>query len=295
MSRTLPHSGYIVGAPTRPDSGETVKAKPDPLLIALGAVTLVLSSYGLFELATTYAQTPASLAIPMVAGFDLFAIGCGRHALVLARAGDSPAGWNFLTVLAALVAAVLQYERTRLAHDPQVIGLMFATFPLATVVMFEGSLRHVFRVDGRAAERVAPPRASFELLQWVVFPRATWAAFKLGMVDRSLGGDGAFKLAYVGLQQLADQGDEQPPRRLVELHYSLPENPALGSGRVPVESGPARDELGAARTVAELVRTAIETHGPDRPAVVAEVVRMNPAVKLDTVRRSFDKIQSERA
>lgn len=177
-------------------------------------------------------------------------------------------------------------------------------FPLATVMLFEGTLRRAARLNGRRTGRVAEPRATFEILQWVFFPKATWHGFKFGIADRTLGGDAAFKL---GMVKTADVDPEYvPPQRadlMIDYRQYVPGFPT-GAGFVPRElagspgrtgpdeSGDAARERPETPTVAELVRRGLQVHGPDesaREAIIRDVMAENPAAKDGTIRREIRK------
>src|SRR5438477_643047 len=135
-------------------------------MIALGCITLVLSGWGIYGLVTRYGGMPPVLAVLAIAGLDLFALSAGKHAVDLARDGDSPALWNAITFLVGLVSAAAQYAHIVLSGSPAIVGLVCAMFPIATILLFEGTLRRAARLSGRTTGRVAPPRATFEFLQW---------------------------------------------------------------------------------------------------------------------------------
>lgn len=263
--------------------------RPPPAMIALGVITLVLSGYGLYALMVEYGAFPRPLAVLAVAGLDLFAIAAGRHAVALARDGDSPALWLALVVLVVGISAAAQYSHIRLAGGPRIVGVVSAAFPVATVLLFHGSLRRVARLDGRRSHRVAPPRATFEPLLWLVYPRATWQAFKVAVADRSLGAAGAFSIgvAYVTARERA----ELPPdeRRDVDLWHvlgALSSLPAITGGDAadtPDTSG------GRPVSVASLVRAAIADGAEDLDGVTAHVRRTAPAADQDTIRRAYGR------
>lgn len=275
----------------------TPKAKFSKPMIVLAGMTLVLSSYGLFELAYVYAATPAPLALLAVAGFDLTAIAAGSHALQLAKDGDSPGPWNALLVAAATLSAVLQYVHNQLAGHPWATGVMFAMFPVTTVALFEGTLRRAHRLNGRRTGRVAQPRATFELMQWLTYPRVTARAFRMGILDRSLSGDAAFKLATLELTPIDDAEEVIDQRRTVELDYSgtLGTRAQITSGSpadspdVPAESaGPAPDP----RTVTAVVQEFLQVRGVDdagKAAAFGDVMAAKPDANPATVRRTIDR------
>lgn len=262
-------------------------------MIVLGLATLALSSYGLFELAHTFGGVPVLFALLVVGGFDLFAIASGNHAMAIARDGDSAGPWNLAVIGAAVVSAVLQYMHTVLADQPWPIGVMMAMFPLATVLLFEGTLRRAHRLNGRETGRVAPPRASFELVQWLFFPRATFRAFRLGVADRSLGGDAAFKLGLIAQETERAPEYVEPPRRRIDLSYDriIPGYPQYVSGSSPeLESGQSGSTDGQTperRSVKALVEENLQVTGSDDESVYDAVHAARPDVKEDTIRKAI--------
>lgn len=271
-------------------------SKPRPKfskpMIMLAVITLILSSWGLYRLAHDFGQMPAYLAILAVAGFDLTAIAAGNHALTVADDGDSSGGWNLLVIAAALCSALLQYVHTQLAGQPWAVGVLMAAFPVATVILFEGTVRRVHRLNGRRTGRVANPRATFEILQWIVYPKATWWAFRRSIADRSLGGDAAFILGVAATtpeEVETDEADDTRRRfewsydgkpgssgRVRELSGSAPESAPEESGPVPV-----------IRTVKALVLESLQVNGADEEKAVAHVHAANPDAKDATIRRTF--------
>jgi hypothetical protein len=259
-------------------------------MVVLASITLVLSSWGLFELAHVYGAMPAALAIVAVAGFDLTAVAAGSHAMKVAEDGDSGGPWALVVVGAAVLSSVLQFMHTRLAGQSWAVGAMMAAFPIATVLLFEGTLRRAHRLNGRMTGRVARPRATFEILQWVVYPKATFWAFRASIADRSLGGNAAFILgieattpATITVEQDTDD------RRTFEKDYLTGEVRELsGSGPAdaPESAGPGPDN----RTLKALVQESLQVRGADRAAVVADVLAIRPAADPDSIRRTFSKL-----
>lgn len=257
-------------------------------MVVLASITLLLSSWGLFELAHVYGGMPAALAVVAVAGFDLTAVAAGGHAMKVAEDGDSGGPWALVVVAAAVLSSVLQFMHTRLAGQSWAVGVMMAAFPIATVLLFEGTLRRAHRLNGRLTGRVAQPRATFELLQWIVYPRATFWAFRASIADRSLGGNSAFIL---GIEATATVEPEYTPpeRREFERDYS-----EVGSGRVRELSGSvpadAPESAGSTpdvRTLKTLVKESLQVRGADEDAVVADVLALRPDAKDATIRRYF--------
>jgi hypothetical protein len=266
-----------------------------PMMI-LATITLVLSSWGLFELAHVYGSMPAALALVAVAGFDLTAIAAGNHAMTVARDGDSGGPWGLVVVAAAILSAILQFMHTRLAGQSWAVGVMMAAFPIATVLLFEGTLRRAHRLNGRLTGRVAQPRATFELLQWIVYPKATFWAFRASIADRSLGGNSAFVL---GIEATTTVEPEfvPPERREFERDYS-----ALGGGRVRelTGSGPADGPESAGsgpdtRTLKALVEESLQVRGADLDAVRADVLKARPGADPDSIRRTFGKLSGPKS
>jgi len=274
-------------------------------MIALAVITLVLSSYGLYRLAHDFGDMPAFLSLLAVAGFDLTAIAAGNHALTVADDGDSSGAWNLLVIAAALTSAVLQFVHTQLAGQPWAIGVLMAAFPVATVILFEGTVRRVHRLNGRRTGRVAKPRATFEILQWIVYPRATWWAFRRSIADRSLGGTAAFMLGVQATTAEEDDAEETPDvRRTFEWDYTGPDSGRIrelsGSGpdRGPDSSGSAEESAGSGpdtRPLTVLVKESMQVRGADLEAVTADVLAVRPKANPDTIRRTFGKVAGPKA
>lgn len=269
-------------------------------MISLGIITLILSSYGLFELAHIFGKMPGELAVLAVGGFDVFAIACGVMAFRVAKDGDSPALWNFAVVVAALLSAGLQYVRTQLGGQPVAVGVMMAFFPLATVALFEGTLRRSFRLSGRRSGRVAPPRASFELLQWLLFRKATWEAFRDGVRDRTLSADAAFKLALIRLET-ATEDDWVDQRRNIELDYSadLSGRGQITSGSAgghPADAPESAEPVEDVRPVSAIVKETLQVTGVDKAGQAEafdRVMAAKPSAKEATVRRTIGRESAE--
>lgn len=271
-------------------------------MFTLATITLVLSSYGLFELAHNYAQAPWLLSVLAVAGFDLTAMAAGRQALLVARDGDSAAPWMLLLTLAACLSAVLQYAHNALEGRPWATGVMFAMFPLATVLLFEGTLRRTHRLSGRRTGRIAHPRATFELLQWIFYPKATLWAFRRAIADRSLGGQAAFMLGIQATTVVQVETDETADeRRKFEWTYTnpdggqireiQPDRPADRPADAPESAGPAPDT----RPLTELVQESLQVRGADLEAVKADVLKLRPTANPDSIRRTFGKLSGPKA
>lgn len=266
----------------------TQKANFSKPMIGLATATLILSSYGLFELAHVYGAMPAAFAVLAVAGFDLTAIAAGNHAMTVARDGDSAGPWGLIVVGAAGLSAVLQYMHTRLAGQSWAIGVMMAAFPLATVILFEGTLRRAHRLNGRLSGRVAQPRATFELMQWLIYPKATFWAFRRSIADRTLGGNAAFLL---GIEMTTTTEPEYvpPARREFQIDYvnggGIRELTGSQSGSEPESAGPAPD----LRKLTELVRDLLPENQWDKKATQTAVLALRPDANPDTVRRTIQK------
>jgi hypothetical protein len=268
----------------------TVSVKPSGAMIALGCITLVLSAYGLYGLMHDYAAMPAVLAALAIAGLDLFALAAGKHAIDLAKDGDSPAAWNLLVILVGLVSAVAQYAHMALAGAPWIAGVIFAMFPIATVILFEGSLRRAARLNGRETGRVAPARATFELLQWLVYRKATARAFRLAVADRELSADGAFK---IGLMTVAAENVERAPaaRRQVTIPYAQLLGVPLAITDGEADTSAQRPDLGGGQpvSVAELVRRAMSEGADNADAVLAHVRTVKPDASAEAVRKAYGR------
>jgi hypothetical protein len=264
-------------------------------MMLLATITLVLSSWGLFELAHVYGSMPAALALVAVAGFDLTAIAAGNHAMKVAEDGDSGGPWALVVVGAAVLSATLQFMHTRLAGQSWAVGVMMAAFPIATVLLFEGTLRRAHRLNGRLTGRVARPRATFELLQWIVYPKATFWAFRTSIADRSLGGNAAFVL---GIEATTPRPivvqDDTDNRRQFERDYLTGQVREL-SGSSPADGPESAGSAPDTRPLIALVRESLQVRGADLEAVRADVLAIRPDADKDSIRRTFGKLSGPKA
>ena len=268
-------------------------------MVILASITLVLSSWGLFELAHVYGQMPAALAIVAVAGFDLTAVAAGNHALTVADDGDSSGPWNLLVIAAAFTSAVLQFMHTHLAGQPWPVGVLMAAFPVATVALFEGTVRRVHRLNGRRTGRIAKPRATFELIQWLIYPAVTFWAFRRSIADRSLGSDAAFMLAIQARTPAEETAEEAPDtRRRFEWDYSdrtggqireVTGGSPADAPDAPADAPESAEPTPDARPLTVLVRESLQVTNGDRDAATARVLELRPDAKLDTIRRTIAK------
>lgn len=269
------------------------RPKPSPLFYALACVTLALSSWGLFRLFVDYAHMPPALAAVAVGGLDIVAVLCGKQALTVAADGDSSAPWNAALMLFTALGAFAQFAHARLAGDPTVIGITMAAFPVATVLLFEGQLRRSYRLSGRAAGRLAEPRATVDFVTWLFYPKVALAATKLAVLDRGLDSDTALALAERKVE-LAAQAPAVTRRKMRRSYGEL-----LTGGRlkeiapVTVEDEPEDVPAGDVRTRGVLsgaVKAAYAVHGDDLDAVLSTVRESVPDAKTDSVRRTLGRL-----
>lgn len=228
------------------------RAKMSPLFLVLAGITLSLASWGYFRLFTDNAGMPHGLALLSVGGLDLAAVLLGKHALTVAEDGDSSAPWNAALLALTALGSYAQFEHARLAGDALAIGIVSAAFPVVTVLLFEGQLRRVYRLNGRAAGRLAGPRATIDLVTWLFFRRIALRATKLGVLDRGLDSDAAMLLAERQLEIAAENADQRPARRALRRTYAA----ELSDGSVIDLAGP---------DIEPDVRVHLPDNGPDKP------------------------------
>lgn len=173
------------------------RVKASRLMVSLAAVTTVLGSYGLFRLLHHHGGMPKELAVAGVAGADLFCAAVAKHALRVAEDGDSAGPWNVVIVIFAAATAGLQYTGAHLDGHPPAVGVLMGMFPLATVLLWEGTLRRAYRVNGRRTGQVAQPRARINPLVMFVRWHAYWHGVKLTVLDPSLTAQDAVRLGIV--------------------------------------------------------------------------------------------------
>jgi hypothetical protein len=199
-----------------------------PLFVALAVITLALSSWGLFRLFVDFASMPGRLAFFVVCGLDLAAVLCGKHALDVAEDGDSSAPWNAALLGLVGLGAYAQFAHAQLAGDPAVIGLVSAAFPIVTVLLFEGQLRRVYRLNGRRTGRLSMPRATVDLVTWLFFTKLALRATRLAVLDRGLDTDSSLTIAERQLAIEQAEADKPPARRVLRRTYAR----ELGSGQI---------------------------------------------------------------
>jgi hypothetical protein len=287
----------------------TTKGKTNPVLIALTVFTIAMSSWGLFRLLVEYADAPPTLALIGVACADLVAVGFGWHALKVSEDGDSSGFWNVAMLAVTLMAAFIQFSHAQLEGWPLALGLFFAGLPIFTVLLFEGQLRRRAKIVGRETGRVAPPRATFEPIMWLLYLREVRLATKIAARDRSLGPDQALQiaegmLAHTAARLRAEQ--IRPPATrdyTAEIAWSQPvrELPPGTPDKASDSVEPApyteelRDHAAHRPPVAPIVRAAVEKVGGDLDAVLAEVKVIRPDVERETVRRTLARIPTNGA
>lgn len=280
----------------------TRKTKTSPLFYVLALVTLALSSWGLFRLFHDFAEMPPLLALLAVGGLDIVAVLCGKHALTVAADGDSSAPWNAALIGFTALAAYAQFQHAVLAGDPLVIGVTMAAFPVATVLLFEGQLRRAYRLNGRAAGRLDQPRATFDLMTWLLYRRLAMEATKLAVLDRGLDAATALMLAERKLE-LEAAAERQPTRRRMRRTYAaLTQGGALQelepAPDKPADTEPDKDErpddevpnVRARGDIAAAVKAAYAELGDNLPDVLAAVRTTIPGAKEDTVRVTLRRL-----
>jgi hypothetical protein len=269
------------------------RPKINPMLPLLACITAVLSAWGLYVLMHEHGGMPPGLALLAIAGVDLFAVAAGLHGLQLSRDGDSSGPWNLAVVAIALLAAVLQFQASALEGHPWPVGLTMSLFPIATVALFEGSMRRLHRLQGRRDGRVAAPRASFELIQWLLFFGATRRAMRLAVADRTLGADGAFKLGLIAVQKKADQ---EPTVTVVRRTVDVPMDDLVPGLRGRTDHVTSRSMLTGRRT--DRTEHAELTDGPaddadQTGATVTSLPSPRAAELLETARDLADEYRTD--
>ena len=274
-----------------------VKARMSYPFIALAIITLALGSWGLYELMTEHGGAPQWFGLLTIAGIDLLAVAFGAHALRLSEDGDSPLIWNVGLVLICLIGAVAQFESRHLAGDPNIVGIVSAIFPIGTVALFEGQLRRVYRLNGRASGRVAAPRPIIGAMSWMFFTKQALRATKLGVLDPNLNAEEAMHIEGVRIAtedrsraearertEAARRPVKTPSRRFhypeldAATAYPEIEQEAAKGGRIPApESGPRP-------SVADTVRI-MKPESADDPDLIRRVRLVHPDASEETIKR----------
>src|SRR4051812_6040707 len=196
------------------------RPKMSPLFLILAVITLALASFGYFRLFVDFADMPGWLAILAVGGLDISAVLLGKHALTVAEDGDSSAPWNAALLGITGLGAFAQFSHALLAGQPVTIGIVSAASPIVTVLLFEGQLRRVYRLNGRAAGRLSPPRATVDLMTWLLYRRLAMRATRLAVLDRGLDSDSALTIAERQLSIELAQTTRPRGRRTLRRTYA---------------------------------------------------------------------------
>jgi len=266
------------------------RARMSPLFLALAGISLLLASWGYFDLFTRHAGMPPGLAVLAVGGLDLAAVLIGKHALTVAQDGDSSLPWNLALIALTALGSFAQFQHAYLNGDAIAVGVVSAAFPVVTVLLFEGQLRRVYRLNGRAAGRLAEPRATVDLITWLFYRRLALRATRLAVLDRGLTQDTALMIAERQLT-LEAAADIQPQRRRMRRTYTA-ELDGSTLEELDVHT-PKADNGGDVRRRGELaaaIRTAREAHGDNLTDVLEDVRTKFPDVQADTVRRTLARL-----
>ena len=175
----------------------SMNVRLNPVLLALGTLAGIVGGWGLYTMMTEIGHAPGLIGVISIAILELFAVGLGIHAVKVARDGDSPFAFNAAITLIAVFAAVVQLVAAIVEGRGVLFGLVMAMAPVAAITLWVVEMRRYFRLRGRAAGTVAPPRRTIEPAMWVRFPRQAWTAKKFALIDRTLGCDDAMKLGIL--------------------------------------------------------------------------------------------------
>lgn len=276
-----------------------------PLFYLLSAATLAISAWGLYGLLHDSLGMPAALALLGVCGLDVAAVLFGQHALTVAEDGDSPAPWYALLLLFGGVAMYAQFGHGRLQDWPVVGCIVMPAITAAELLLFLGQLRRKYRLRGRAAGRIEPPRSSYPLVKWIFYPGATLAATKLAVRYPGESPADLWELASKR-REVAEQAAPKAIERRYRPSYaelvadgSVTE---IASGTRPETSGDRPEASGEIATVsgerpdvpAEPIRTGsvraavqdgYRRHGDSFEDVRADVLRVVPDARDDSIRR----------
>jgi len=269
-------------------------AKFSPLFFALAGITLALASWGYFDLFTRHAGMPPWLALFAVGGLDLAAVLIGKHALTVAQDGDSSAPWNAALLLLTALGSYAQFEHAALNGDAVAIGVVSAAFPIVTVGLFEGQLRRVYRLQGRAAGRLAQPRASMDLVTWLFYRRLAFRATQLAVLDRGLDQDTALMIAERQLVLEAEASQKPQRRRMRRTYTAELEGGELEDLDIHTPPGPDDEDNGGGLRrrgeIAAAVRTSVGRVGHNLEDVLTDVRTSYPDVERDTVRKTLARL-----
>jgi hypothetical protein len=144
---------------------------------------LAISAYSLYWVAR-YLGVPPIFAIGMSTCFDGVALLCADYSLKYAQVGLSGSGPRAIVRIFALIGAFLQTLHARIGDEPAGSWVLWASLPIAAVVIYDVHHRYTRRVAlARMGVTYPAPLPAFGLVSWVLFPIATAKSLR-EIVDR---------------------------------------------------------------------------------------------------------------
>jgi hypothetical protein len=151
---------------------------------AVLAAALSFSAWSLFFVAR-YLGAPVPVAVVVSTIFDGTAIWLADLAMESAREGDSSAGARFFVFLLAGVSAYLNTLHQQYGGYPADSRILWAAPPIAAVIAYEFTARHIYRKQLRAANVIPSKLPRFDMAAWVLFPVNTMKQMKKIVEHRS--------------------------------------------------------------------------------------------------------------
>ncbi len=135
---------------------------------------LAVSAFSMFWIARSFG-IPPWIAFALSTCFDGVVLLAADYGLKYAQAGASGALPRAVVVVWAGIAAYVQTFHARLAHEPAGSWVLWASLPVAAVLIYEIHMRWAKRKGLAAAGRPYPaPLPAFGLATWVMFPIKSW-------------------------------------------------------------------------------------------------------------------------
>lgn len=275
-------------------------AKPNWLMITIAAAFLLPPAYAIFDLLVDLGGQPPLIGVLGAGGVDCLMVMFGLWALQLGEEGVATWPANLGMVALACVSITAQIWHAILKGQV-LTGVVLAALAVFGVLMIEGQLRRVHRINARRDHRIPMARPRPTLEQWIYFSRESAIATRLAVINPNTSADDVFQRA-VEITTALDEPKPKQERGKLSLGASLPGlrlPRALGSGSNPDsrpdESGPVTEIGSWSGPVAALVSGMLAAGVTDDAAIVAGVLRINPEANPETIRRNVRTARSKTA
>lgn len=279
-----------------------------PILVITAALSF--SAWSLFYVARHFGA-PLFVAVIVSTIFDGGAIHLANLAMRHTREGDSGFGPRFMVLILAGLSAWLNMFHASLGHYPADSRIFFAAPPVVAVIVYEFTVRFLYRRTLRNLGNIPAPMPKYGLLSWVLFPVRTLNANRTvvryrGNVTTSIATGGILSGVTGAFGQLPRTSGQTPgmfgpnPQTFGELLPGTVPNSrdvrewARQAGLTRARTGPISAEI-MARYLQAIASGQIpddESGNPDEPGPRFEEFQPGPIPEIEQI-NGHDPIQPE--